>query len=366
MKKTLLFGLLLSASLFSKLVTAHDDGLICSNYWYAQFTNCPADNIAFIKQQTYIPTLQEGCSDDKAICISDNVNIQPYYHPYAIYDIDNNEANRFQVKVTPTVINANGLVTQQGRIDVSGINSTQQESDFVKYLNEAQHYHKKVQDSLIYTQKNGVMYFGSEQSNEISSLNACKTAMNYINNNSNCGGILNNDIRHKVENSPLKTAIYIPVINDKTTIAIPVLRQKGPIKLGLASFDGAKLSEALNYLAIVSFEDDSQLALNIDMSAGVPAILENLSTSRASNGSTLKQFLESKNMIKDANSPDELESLINNQQRHKLQIHCRPGGVMSELNTKLVRTVVQVDKSRNQRVYNIYQRGVTYIAVSDC
>ncbi|NMR27130.1 hypothetical protein HH219_16595 [Pseudoalteromonas sp. NEC-BIFX-2020_015] len=351
MNKILLFILLLPAFLLAKHVSAQGDGLICSNYWQAQFSSCPADKIAFIKQQTYIPTLQDSCSNGDAICIGD-ANNQPFYQPYAIYNIDDNEANRFQVKIVPKVVNANGLVTQQGHITVQRINSTQHERDFVKHLNEAQHYHKQVQDTLFFTQKDSVMYSGSEQSTVKSSLNACKTAMSYVNNDSNCGGILNNEIRLEVQNNA--NAIAVVAALDKAS---------GFINLVLGNVETDKLNKILNYDVIMRFDDGSMIVVNVDVTRGVAKIIADLDASSAANGQTLKKFLNDINKVEDFYSPDELESLV---RKNNLETHCRPQGVMTGVNTRLIRTVILVDKHGNERVINIYQRETTYIAVGNC
>ena len=354
MKKMIVVILLLPTLLIAKYVSAQGDSLIWSNYWKAQFSSCPAEQITFIKQQTYIPTLQDSCSNGDAICIGD-VNPQPSYQPYAIYNIDDNEVNRFQVTIYPKVINANGLITQQGRIDVQRVNPTQHERDFVKHLNEAQHYHMQVQDALTFTQKGGVMYSGSEQSTVKSSLNACKTAMNYVNGDDDCRGILNDAIRLEVQNNA--NAISVVAALDKASAFI---------KLVLGNVETNNLNKVLNYDVVMSFDDGSLLVVNVDVTKGVAKIIADLDASSAANGDTLTQFLESQNVIKGSHSPDELESLINNPQRGNLQTQCRPRGVMTGVNVKHVRTVIIVDKHGNERVVNIYQKETTFIAVSNC
>lgn len=352
MKKIIVVILLLPTLLIAKHVSAQGDGLICSNYWKAQFSSCPAEQITFIKQQTYIPTLQDSCSNGDAICI-DDVNNQPSYQPYAIYNIDDNEVNRFQVTIYPKVINANGLITQQGRIDVQRVNSTQQERHFVKHLNEAQYYHKQVQESLIYTQKNGVMYSGSEQSSVKSSLNVCKTAMNYINNDDNCEGILNNEIDLEVLNNA--NAISIITALDKAS---------GFINLVLGNVETDDLNKILNYNAIMKFDDDgSRIVVNVDVTSGVAEIEVNFGASRAANGQTLTRFINNINNVEYFYSPDELESVL---RHNNFQTHCRPRGVMTDVNTRLIRNVIIVDKHGNERVINIYQKETTFLAVSNC
>lgn len=354
MKKILLLIFLSPAFLLAKHVSAQGDGLICSHYWKEQFSSCPVDQVTFIKQQTYIPTLQDSCSNDDAICIGD-INNQPFYQPFAIYNIDDGEANRFQVEIVPKVINANGLVTQQGRINVQRVNPTQHERDFVKHLNEAQHYHMQVQDALTFTQKAGVMYSGSEQSTVKSSLNVCKTAMNYINGDNNCRGILNDEIRLEVQNNA--NAISVVAALDKASAFI---------KLVLGNVEADKLNKILNYDVVMSFDDSSIIVVNVDVTKGVAKIIADLDASSAANGDTLTQFLESQNVIKGSHSPDELESLINNPQRGNLQTQCRPRGVMTDVNTRLIRTIILVDKHGNECVINIYQVETTFIAVGNC
>ena len=352
MKKIIVVILLLPTLLIAKHVSAQGDGLICSNYWKAQFSSCPAEQITFIKQQTYIPTLQDSCSIGDAICIGD-VNPQPSYQPYAIYNIDDNEVNRFQVTIYPKVINANGLITQQGRIDVQRVNPTQHERDFVKHLNEAQHYHMQVQDALTFTQKDGVMYSGSEQSTVKSSLNVCKTAMNYVNNDSNCEGILNNEIRLEVQYNANAISVFAAL--NKASAFIDIV---------LANVETDKLNKILNYDVIMNFDDDgSRIFVNVDVTSGVAEIEVNFGASRAANGQTLTRFINNINNIEDFYSPDELESVV---RHNNFQTHCRPRGVMTDVNTRLIRTVIIVDKHGNERVINIYQKETTFLAVSNC
>ncbi|GAB0111731.1 hypothetical protein [Pseudoalteromonas distincta] len=351
MKKILLLIFLSPAFLLTKHVSAQGDGLICSHYWKEQFSSCPVDQVTFIKQQTYIPILQDSCSNDGATCISD-INNQPFYQPFAIYNIDDDEANRFQVEIVPKVINTNGLVTQQGRINVQRINPTQHERNFVKHLNEAQHYHMQVQDALTFTQKDGVMYSGSEQSTIKSSLNVCKTAMNYINNDGNCEGLLNNEIDLEMRNNA----------NEISTIAA-LDKASGLIKLVLGNIKTNELGKILNYDVVMSFDDGSRIFINVDVTKGAAKIVADLDASRAANGQTLTRFINNINNVEDFYSTDELESLV---RKNNLQTHCRPSGVMTDLNTRLIRTIKLVDKHGNERVINIYQRETAFIAVGNC
>lgn len=301
MKKTIYY-FAFYALFFSTQALSNQNAVICGQN--SSFSHCPEDKITYLKYQTLIPTLQDDCSNGDAICIGGDLDNQPQYSSFAIFDVDNNLALKYQLKIYPKVVDMWGRTTQNGRVDVFTKSPTQNERDFVKHLHDAVFYHKEVQNSLIFTQKNGTVYAGQSEleSTSVYALDVCKTALNYFNNDNDCRGVVNSEIDLAVRNSPSGLAM-----------ADALAKASGLITLVTGGrIQTSDLAKFTTFKVIFKLSDNSKIVIDVKYDEGAVEIDLNLKASRAADGSTLSQLLNSKNVIKSGHSADELESLLNN------------------------------------------------------
>ena len=350
-------------AIFSFSTQAKRDGFICSSYGLLKLPSCPSvsahENI--IKQNAFIPTILDDCDNGHAACVGEmasavGVNI----YPYAIYDIDTNKVYKYQVTVWPELTNAAGTVVNQvGRVSVRNIRPTANELNFVKQLHIAKTNRQKLQDEMFYTRNNNAVYKGRESNTKTmkSSLLSCNTALNYVNDDEDCTGIFNSEIRMTVKENASVHAIISAL--DKASGLIHTVTG--------GRVETSWFSEMKSFDVVFKFDDGSLIVVRVEVSKGVTEILFDEDSSHLASGKTIRQHLASKNIVRGSRSITELNSMLSNPNTGpQTFIDCRPRGHLTDINMKFIESIEVVDSEGNIRIINIYQRQEIFIAVSDC